>query len=116
MGGGVSKQSKTLREKTAVPQGGQNSPVPATAAASAYPGPLTASLPCRVQMSQHHSQVSQHLQINQLISLSPCVCVFVGGSSKRTHRDGADRLTMTSSTTIQTFSTVYIRYPYAKLP
>ena len=77
VGGGVSKQSKTLREKTAVPQGGQNSPVPATAAASAYPGPLTASLPCRVQMSQHHSQVSQHLQINQLISLSPCVCVYI---------------------------------------
>ena len=73
----MSKQLKMLREKTVVPQGGRNSPVPATAAASAYPGPLTASLPCRVQMSQYHSQVSQHLQINQLISLSPCVCVYI---------------------------------------
>ena len=73
----MSKQLKMLREKTVVPQGGRNSPVPATAAASAYPGPLTASLPCRVQMSQHHSQVSQHLQINQLISLPLCVCIYM---------------------------------------
>lgn len=78
-GRAVSKQLKTRRGKTAAPPGGRTSPPGlAQAAAAACLGPLTASLPCRVQVFQH-PESSQPTPSDQpvALSLSPLVCVYI---------------------------------------